>query len=156
MSAGRCVAGLLLPVAMLLPVGATSAQLDKHALGLPRLQLFYARTGQLSRNIAPPVKVDLWNVGAGDGDAGGAASDALVTVPLVARTPDAPNTPSAPVTIGVRNAKGKLLASRVFAPGYIFVPQGEQVLLPYGYTISPAPAGSRSRRATAPRRRAPP
>ena len=44
--------------------------------------------------------------------------------------PDAPNTPSAPVTISVRNAKGKLLATHVYAPGYILVPKGEQVLLP--------------------------
>lgn len=130
MTAARRRAGLVLPALLFVPGAGLSAPLDKLALGAPRLQLYYGRTGQLSRNIAPPVKVDLWNTGAGDGDAGGAASDALVSVPLVARVQDAPNTPTGPVTLSVRNAKGKVLASHVFAPGYVFVPQGEQVLLP--------------------------
>lgn len=128
-AAHRCL-GVVLPALLFVPETATSAPLDKLGLGAPRLQLYYERTGQLSRNIAPPAKVDLWNTGAGDGDAGGAASAALVSVPLVARVRDAPNTPTDPVTLSVRNAKGKVLASHVFAPGYVFVPQGEQVLLP--------------------------
>lgn len=130
MSGRRGVGGLLLSVALLVSGGARSEPLDKHALGLPRLQLFYERTGQFSRNIASPAKVDLWNTGAGDGGGGGAASDALATVPLVARTADAPNTPSSQVTFTVRGARGKVLASHVYAPDYVFVPQGGQVLLP--------------------------
>lgn len=76
-----------------------------------RVQLVYEQTGALSRNIAPPVEFALWNTGAGEGDAGQPASDALVSIP-VTTTGDGFHVP--PLIVSVTNARGRVLASRTF------------------------------------------
>ena len=73
-------------------------------------QLLYSNSGALSRDIAPPAKFSGWNTIIGEGDAGGAASDVLVTVTLT--SPSSQLNVATPLFISARSAAGKVLAQR--------------------------------------------
>jgi len=73
-------------------------------------QLLYSNSGALSRDIAPPAKFSGWNTIIGEGDAGGAASDVLVTVTLTSPSSQLPV--ATPLLISARSAAGKVLAQR--------------------------------------------
>jgi hypothetical protein len=92
-------------------------------IGKIRVQLFYELSGTLSRDIAPPAKFDLWNVGAGEGSADEPAEDVLITVPLSLPmgTDMAAFAPEL-LTISVHNQAGKLLAERRYGKESILVP----------------------------------
>jgi hypothetical protein len=122
--------GVMLRGALLFAAGASAsadAASGPIALGRIRVQLFYQYSGTLSRDIAPPARFELWNVGAGEGSADEPAEDALVTVPLsmprgsdmAAFAPDA-------LTISVRNAGGAVLGQRRYPRDSILVPYAGQ------------------------------
>ena len=102
---------------------------DEPVLGPIRLQLYYKGTGTLSSDIAPPRRVNLWNTGAGEGDAKEPAEDLLVSVPI--RMPpgrDVGENSDVPLTISVRTRSGKLLASRTFT--FVAIPYRDPVWSP--------------------------
>jgi hypothetical protein len=92
-------------------------------------QLLYSNSGALSQDIAPPAKFSGWNTIIGEGDAGGAASDVLVTVTLT--SPVTQLSVATPLLVSARSAAGKVLAQRKI--GNILIDNGktfEFVLLP--------------------------
>ena len=118
----------LLPAMILLLPLETAAAADP-VLGDVRIQLYYKTSGTLSGNVAPPAHADFWNTGAGEGDAKEPAEDMIVSVPI--RMPagsDMGVNSEVPLTIAVRNAKGKVLASRTFT--FISIPYKDPVWSP--------------------------
>jgi hypothetical protein len=117
--------GIALRGVLLFAAGAAAplAAAGPVSVGKIRVQLFYELSGTLSRDIAPPAKFDLWNVGAGEGSADEPAEDVLITVPLsLPKGTDMAAFAPDPLTISVRNQAGKLLAERRFARDSILVP----------------------------------
>ena len=78
-------------------------------LGEIRFQLYQELSGTLSAPVGP--KFSFWNTGAGEGDAKEPASNFLVSVPLKSTTGDAVSSET-PLTLAVRNAAGKVLATK--------------------------------------------
>lgn len=98
-------------------------------LGPIRMQLYYKISGTLSGNIAPPAKVSLWNIGAGEGDVKEAAEDLIVSVPIqLPPGHDMGESSETPLVLTVRTKAGKLLGSRTF--GYISIPYKDPVWSP--------------------------
>jgi hypothetical protein len=83
-------------------------------LGAIQMRLWYAGTGRLSENIAPPAQFTGWNTVIGEGSAREAADDVLVTVEVLAPSGTEENI-SVPLAISARDAKGKLLGERRIA-----------------------------------------
>jgi hypothetical protein len=106
--ASRLVTALLFAVAAAAPVRADPPQ--PVAIARIGAQLLYSSSGALSRDIAPPAKFSGWNTIIGEGDAGGSASDVLVTVTLT--SPSAQLNVATPLFISARSAAGKVLAQR--------------------------------------------
>ncbi|MGE0179660.1 MAG: hypothetical protein AB7O91_07565 [Sphingomonas sp.] len=94
-------------VGFLIQAGTTPAV----TIGDIRMHLFYAETGRLSRDISPPNAFTGWNTIIGEGDAEENANDLAVVVEL--RTNGQQNVP-APLTVTVRDARGRVLGQRRF------------------------------------------
>jgi hypothetical protein len=102
-----------LAVALILAAAAAPAWADPPqpvAIAHLGAQLLYSNSGALSRDIAPPAKFSGWNTIIGEGDAGGAASDVLVTVTLT--SPAGQLNVATPLLVSARSATGKVLAQR--------------------------------------------
>jgi hypothetical protein len=102
-----------LAVALILAAAAASARADPPqpvAIAHLGAQLLYSNSGALSRDIAPPAKFSGWNTIIGEGDAGGSASDVLVTVTLT--SPAGQLNVDTPLLVSARSAAGKVLAQR--------------------------------------------
>lgn len=85
------------------------------AVSLARLEarLFYMETGRLSEDLlARPKPFDGWNTIIGEGDAEEKADDLLVSARMEVSTGERHRLVDAPVSVVVRDAKGKLLGSR--------------------------------------------
>jgi hypothetical protein len=102
----------LLAAAALLGAGPTMAAEPAIHLDHIEARLLYETSGQLSENVAPPSEFALWNSVIGEGSAREPASDVLVSVVLVSDAEQA--TGEGVLTILVRDAKGKVLATRRF------------------------------------------
>jgi hypothetical protein len=118
-AAGRCLRGaFLLAAGLAMPADAAPPV----TLGRVRVQLLYLYSARLSPDIAPPARFDLWNVGAGEGSAAEPAEDALITVPLTMPPSDMAAFAPGALTITVRNAAGRTLATRRYPAGSILLP----------------------------------
>jgi len=78
-----------------------------------RAQLLYEHSGRLSVDLTATPDFAIWNTVIGEGSAEEPADDMLVSA--VISGPDEANL-TVPLTIIVRDAKGKVLASRMFTP----------------------------------------
>lgn len=113
--------GRLLAIAVLgLSIGA--APPVPMTLGPLTVQMFLSDTGRLSRNIAPPVHVDLWNIGAGSDAIGGSSNDALVVVTVGA---SGSTNSTAPLVLTARNARG-VLGTYTYKPGDVYVSSADE------------------------------
>jgi hypothetical protein len=104
----------LLPTALFLACAAAApawaATPQPVAIAHIGARLLYSNSGALSRDIAPPATFSGWNTIIGEGDAGGSASDVLVTVTLTSSTNQL--NVETPLFISARSAAGKVLAQR--------------------------------------------
>ena len=89
---------------------STNAMASEISLQEINIQLFYATTGTLSKNIGSPSQFNAWNTIIGEGDAAEPASDLLVTVRLVAQKDEANS--MVPLNILVKSENGKILGQR--------------------------------------------
>ena len=82
-------------------------------LGQLQVRLWYEGTGRLSGDIAPPSPFAIWNTIIGEGDAEEIADDALATVEVLSSGHEV--NVAAPLVMEARDARGRILARRVFA-----------------------------------------
>ncbi|OHB30102.1 MAG: hypothetical protein A2790_05010 [Phenylobacterium sp. RIFCSPHIGHO2_01_FULL_69_31] len=83
------------------------------SLGALQVRLWYEATGNLSENIAPPASFAAWNIIIAEGDAREVANDALFTVDVISNRGAAHI--DTPLKLTVRNARGRVLASKTIA-----------------------------------------
>lgn len=107
---GAVVMGCMLPAAAAEPVPVIT-------LASIRAQLLYETTGTLSENIANNPNFATWNTTIGEGSAKEPANDMLVSVVLKSSTNEA--NVDKPVTLIVKDDKGKVLGKRVFEMAFI-------------------------------------
>ncbi len=110
--AGACAIALLVLGADS-ALAAAPAPPDPAKLEKIRVQLLYERTGTLSEDIAPPSKFAIWNAVIGEGSAKEPATDVLVSA-VVGGVKDEENS-TRPLTITVKDKKGKVLGQRTFS-----------------------------------------
>lgn len=82
-----------------------------------RAQLLYETTGTLSENIANNPNFTTWNTTIGEGSAKEPANDMLVSVVL--KSSDNEANIDRPVTLIVKDDKGKVIGKRVFEIGFV-------------------------------------
>jgi hypothetical protein len=114
--------------ASLLVLAATGVPAQAAEVGKIRIHLVYEETGRLSRDIAPPAEFTGWNTVIGEGSAEEAANDALVLVEV--RAARGEESIAQPLSIVVRNAKGKVLGQRRIPGPDLLLSDGGRVWKP--------------------------
>lgn len=123
----------LFPLIVLLAAPAVAQPAKpKVVLGDIRFQLYQEISGTLSPPVGPSFS--FWNTGAGEGSAKEPASNYLISVPLRSTTGDAEGS-EVPLTLTVRNAAGKMLAS--VTRTYHLVPYKDQTYVALWLSDSP-------------------